>query len=244
MRSQPQRALLSFFPWAALFVAGCMVHNVDEEPKAPVELPATYDEPAAHSPWGQGRCWEDFGDPELTAAVQSALTQSLELRQAWARLKQAEAIAQQAASGLYPTVDAQVGVTGQRRLAQNPLTGSTEASTDAVYGASLPVSYELDVWGKIRSRKAAAEQDVLAFRDDVETVAMTLAANVAEQWFDVLEQRAARELFLDQQKTNESYLELIQLRFLQGQSIATDVYQQRQLVQGIEAQLPLTEARE
>jgi outer membrane protein, multidrug efflux system len=224
--------------------SGCMVHNVDEEPKAPVELPTSYDEPGAAGAWGRGRCWEDFGDPDLTVAVESALSQSLELRQAWARLKQAEAVAVQAAAGLYPTVDAQVGVSGQRRLGTNPLTGATESSTDALYSASLPVSYEIDVWGKVRSRKAAAEQDVLAFRDDVETVAMTLAANVAEQWFDVLEQRAARKLYTDQQKTNDIYLELIQLRFQQGQSIASDVYQQRQLVQGVAAQLPLTEARE
>lgn len=230
---------------AGLLTPGCTVHSVDEDPKAPIEMPAGFDRAGTDgAELGDGRWWMAFGDERLNRLVQDAISDSFELRMAWARLRQAEAIAVQTGSALYPSVDGQIGVSGARTLRPNPLTGATEASTDPLYSASLPVSYELDVFGRIRSAKSAAEQDVLAFRDDVEAIAITLSANIAEQWFNVVEQRSSRQLLEDQRATNGRYLELVRLRFLQGQSIASDIYQQRSLVDGIDAQLVITEAQE
>ncbi len=104
-------------------------------------------------------------------------------------------------------------------------------------GISVPVSYELDLWNRIGSQVAAAGLDVLATRDDVETLAMTLAANVVEAWMNLVQQRSLRRLLEEQHETNRLYMELVTLRFRHGLGTALDVYQQRQRVEAIEAQL-------
>ena len=72
---------------------------------------------------------------------------------------------------------------------------------------------------------------------------MTLVGQVAEAWFNLVEFRAQVELAQSQIASNQTALELVELRFEQGLASALDVYQQRQLLVGSQAQLPLAEAR-
>ena len=235
-----------------LVMAGCMVHQADTEPKSPVELPSQFnslDKDASRAPNKEpdpGKWWEDFGDPELKGLVDRALTDSLQLKQTWARLTQAEALARQAGASLEPNVNLELSASRSRRniTAPGPAGTTTREFTSNSYSASVPVAYEVDLWGKLRSRARAAAYDAFASRDDVEAAAMTLTASVAENWFNILEQRSKQKLLRQQMMTNEAFLELVMLRFGQGESSATEVLQQRQQVQGTRAQLSLGDARE
>jgi NodT family efflux transporter outer membrane factor (OMF) lipoprotein len=71
---------------------------------------------------------------------------------------------------------------------------------------------------------------------------MTLAAQVAETWFSLLEQQAQAKLLDEQQETGRTFLELTQLRFSQGLASALDVYQQRQQLAATRSEVPLVEA--
>jgi NodT family efflux transporter outer membrane factor (OMF) lipoprotein len=105
------------------------------------------------------------------------------------------------------------------------------------FGASLPVSYELDVWGRVRAGYFASQQDTLASRADVEAAAMTIAASVTERWFDVVQQRSLKQL-LDRQKTViETNLQLVQARFGEGDAALSEIYQQQQQLQSLQTQL-------
>jgi NodT family efflux transporter outer membrane factor (OMF) lipoprotein len=105
------------------------------------------------------------------------------------------------------------------------------------FSASMPVSYEVDLWGRVRAGMFAAEQDVIAARADVEAAAMTVAANVTERWFDVIEQRATRKLIVAQTDLNKRNLEIVMMRFEQNEAQLSDVFQQRQQIQALDAQM-------
>lgn len=231
----------------ALSQAGCLMHDVNHDPKAPVELPDGFaaSENQAADP---GRWWTSFDDGELNQLVEHALERNLQLRQAWARLEQAEALERMAAAGMFPQVGA--SLSASRSLSPPRVFSFGGQQTESPgfessnFSASIPVSYEVDLWGRVRAGKLAAEHDKIAFRADVETAAMTVAASVTEQWFDILEQRALRKLLRQQIAVNDTNLDLTVMRFRESDAMLSDVYQQRQQIQGLEAQLSGVRLRE
>jgi len=112
------------------------------------------------------------------------------------------------------------------------------------FGLSLAASYEVDIWGRIRSQAQAAGFDFEASREELESAAMTLAAELVNRWLRILEQQAQKNLLEEQLKTNKVYLELVELRFRKALVSALDVYQQRQAVSEVEKQIPLVESQE
>lgn len=187
--------------------------------------------------------WEEFGDPELNILVQEALSGSLSLKVAWARLKQARSLAVQAGSGLYPEVGLTAGGSYSRRRTENDA-GAVMRKSVKEFSLGLAGSYELDLWGKIRSEREAALLEATATLEDYNTAATTLSAEVTERWIGIISQRIQKRLLEKQLETNQTYLELIELRFQKGMVSTIDVYQQRQLVAEVKAQIPLVEAQE
>ena len=100
----------------------------------------------------------------------------------------------------------------------------------------LVVSYELDLWGRIRSTRRAADLDVRATQAELAAAAITLSAEVANTWYKIVEQRGQIKLLDAQIRTNQEYLELVTLRFRRGRVSASDVLQQRQLVESRRAE--------
>jgi len=238
---------LPLLAMVALCSTGCLLHNVDTDPRPPIELPAAYRN-AGKEAEDPGRWWTTFEDRELDLLMERALTDNFQLRQAWARVRQAEFLEKASAAGLFPQVQASVGASRSQSAPRVFNLGGQQQEIPGVeadnFSASLPVSYELDVWGRVRAGMLAAEQDRVAARAEVETLAMTISANVTERWFDVLEQRALRGLIEDQVETNRTNLRLVELRFNEGDSALSDILQQRQQVQQLEAQLTLIKAQE
>ena len=183
------------------------------------------------------RWWEEFSDPELNALIESAFSDNLTLKKAWARLAQARAIAVQAGSGIYPNLTGVADAAHSRSSANN-------SHTAREYSVGLMSSYELDLWGKIRSQQEAANLEAGAVREDLNAAAVTLAAEVAIRWANIISRRMQKSLLEKQLKTNETYLELVELRFRKAMASALDVYQQRQLVEQVRAEIPLVESGE
>jgi len=188
-----------------------------------------------------GRWWEEFNDPELTGLIEEALAGNLTLKEAWFRLDQARTVAVQVGAALYPDLTGTAGAFYERRRSDNGLS-KTESRDD--YSLGLISSYELDLWGRIRSDREAALLDVTAAREDVNTAAMTLASEVARRWISIVSQGMQKRLLEHQLQVNRTYLELIELRFRMSMVSALDVYQQKQIVEDIRAEIPLVEAEE
>jgi NodT family efflux transporter outer membrane factor (OMF) lipoprotein len=225
----------------------CSPHKVTKNPPPPLEVPASFSE-SGGAPLPE-KWWQDFGDSELDALVQKSLSGNFQLKAAWARLEQAQAVWAQAKSGKWPALN--FDFTAQRFKQRNPVVdiddfdlppGTAKTFVQNQFRTSLTASYELDLWKRIGSQAAGAAVDAAALRDDIEAIAISLSAEIAEAWFDVLSQRAQKKLLESQIELNETFLQLMELRFQQGLSSSIDILQQRQQLVATKARIPLVNA--
>jgi len=199
-------------------------------------LPPAYSSPSRE--WApEQKWWETFNDPQLNDLIEEALGHNFSLRQSWARLRQAQALAARSGAALYPEVDLEAGASTERRQ-----TDATESVEN--YSLGLTGSYEIDLWGRIRSERQAARVSAVASREDLNTAAITLSASIVTRWIDIVSQRMQMQLLVQQLNANQTLLELVELRFRKSLASAVDVFQQRQLVEQSRAQLPLVEQAE
>lgn len=224
--------------WA---LVGCSVHSVPDQIAPPVEIPKKFSI-SGEAPQVD-RWWETFDDPDLNALMNKVLAENLSLQATYYRIVQAEAAMRQVASDLWPQLVAELGVERARTIFNSPITGKVQ-DTEWLYSLGFSASYEVDLWRRVHSLRSAAELDMQATSDDRETAAITLAAEAGQTWMTLLEQRAQYQLLLDQIETSNTFLELTELRFAQGQASALDVYQQRTHVASLDAQLPTVLAQQ
>ncbi len=203
-----------------------------------IAVPETFSLQEAMQEPGQ-RWWEDFGDEELNRFVDEALAGNQTLLSLWARLEKAQAQALKAGAGLSPSLNAEAGASYiEMDRAGNGSAGNKN------FSAGLAASYEVDLWGRVRAGHESALLAAAASREDLNGAAMSVAAEVAERWLAILARRLERRLLEQQLETNKIYLGLVELRFRKSLASALDVFQQRQLVERVTAQLPLVEMQE
>ncbi len=238
---------MKYFAKTVICLAGILmivVSCMPFKPKARVspagEVPKTFSLYTAKSePINQW--WEEFNDAELDMLIDTALSGNFTLKEAWSRLNQARALAVQAGAALYPDLTGTAGASYERERTQN---GSVNTESNDNYSLGIVSSYELDLWGRIRSGRESALLETSAVREDLNAAAMTLAAEVANRWINILSQKMQKQLLKRQLKTNLLYLELTELRFRNAMVSALDVYQQKQIVESVRAEIPLVEAQE
>ncbi len=189
--------------------------------------------PGAGSP-GTDRWWRHFRDPELDSLLELALSANPDLLAVGRRIEQANASLVQAGSTLFPEVDGD----GEFRSRWNE---DGRRNDDASLGLTL--DWELDVWGRIRSGRAARREEVTAAVEDWRAARLILTGAVAETWFDLVEQRGQLRLVGEQIQVNRTLLDLTRLRFGQGQSSVVDVLQQQEQLESTESLVPDIESR-
>ncbi|MFL6551416.1 MAG: efflux transporter outer membrane subunit [Povalibacter sp.] len=116
-----------------------------------------------------------FQDPVLDQLVREALARNFDLRVAAARVEQAGQYVVMAQSSLRPSV--QLFGTGGSK------TGGSGDATSALQAIMLGASWELDIWGRLRYARNAAQEDYASARGDLEFARQSLAASVAKAWF-------------------------------------------------------------
>ncbi len=210
-----------------LMVGGCK-HSLNE-PAMPVQVPDSFSTTGTvpmHTKW-----WRAFKDNGLNNLIDQALTNNFDLRVAWDRLAQAQAVAEQRNASLWPQANltAEIGRTRQE--------ASGVVNYRSLYSIGVAASYEVDLWSELRSSQRAAWLDVEAQRDAIDTAAITLAASIANTWYQLAEAKALTRIAREQIKTNEDVLKIVTVKWRKGAARAADVYRQRQLVASTEAQL-------
>jgi len=186
----------------------------------------------------QQRWWEAFGDDDLNTYVAEALAGNQSLAVYWARLAKAENLAAMAGADLAPSL------TGEADGSYNKSGGNSSSTESEHYSLGMAASYEVDLWGRIRAETQAARLSARATRQDLNSAAVTIAAEVAERWVRIIGQRQEKALLKRQLAVNETYLDLVELRFRKSLASALDVMQQKELVERVKAQVPLIEMEE
>ncbi len=234
-KTSPMRVFAIFF--MAVFFS-CSPYRPDPLPSVTEDIPEAYTG-VTQAADPERRWWETFQDDELNSFVDAAFAESPDLFLLFARLRQARASAVVAGADLYPDLTGSGDVAYARRRVKN---GVTQTTSPKEYSAGLASSYELDMWGKIRAEKEAAVQAVAAREEDLNAAAVTLAAEVADRWLQIVSQKMQIGLLNKQLEINRTFLELIELRFRQAMVSALDVYQQQQVIDRLRAEIPLAQA--
>ena len=204
--------------------AACLsVPNLGERPqmRAPEAIDTRIDAPVAapEAGWPDARWWENYGDAQLTGLIEAALASSPTMDEAAARVRRAEAAAQQAGASRYPQISA------------NASGGAVQQSTGSIdlpNGIDLPhqwndnaqvslsLSWDLDLWGRNRATLRAALSDTEAARADAAQARLTLSTGIASAYGDLARLAAVRATAEAYLRIRGETLRLMQARQAQG----------------------------
>ncbi len=226
---------------AALILAGCAVGPKYAKPET--ELPAGWATAAAGSvEVRNARWWTVYADPVLERLIDEALANNANLLLAVARVDEARASLKSTAAQEAPS--ASVGVDASRSRTSQRGSQQFNGGSDPVrnnFRATLDVSYELDLWGRLRSATSAARADLLGSEAARETVRTALTSDVAQGYF------ALRALDEQLAATRRSLASRTESLTIQKKRVDLGVqsdfeYRQREAeVAAARAQLPLLE---
>ena len=213
----------------ALLVACSAIEG--EPPQADVRMPAGWTAASAVRGPVVARWWTHFGDATLNGLVQEAIANNRGLRATAERVAMAAAQARVAGAERWPSVGSGFKTQRQRQVFVGfpiPGVGGAPASnTFSSFGLSLDVSWELDLWGRLRTKQAAAAHDADAAMDDGAAAALSLAGQVCKVWFALAEARAQLAL-AERTVTNfERTLTTVEGRVRAGTRPAIDIHLSR-----------------
>ncbi|MDB5452284.1 MAG: efflux system protein [Caulobacteraceae bacterium] len=156
--------------------------------KPDLRLPTAFEapQPAAETV-ALDQWWTAFNDPQLTQLIDQALVANPDARTAASRLREVRAQRASALAQLLPTGDAKAAAsrTDNRQLSGTPITipGFSNRGISEAYSANFDVSWEIDLFGRLFSAAKAANADYAAQRFAYEGARATLAAQVADAYF-------------------------------------------------------------
>jgi NodT family efflux transporter outer membrane factor (OMF) lipoprotein len=222
---------------ALLVLAACTVGPNYVRPTAPV--PAAFKESKG---WkiaqpGGGMIgqtwWQLFNDPQLSALEEQVVISNQNVLAAEAQVRQAKALVQAARAGYYPTVTTAPSIT-RSRSSGNISSGASTTST--VYSLPIDLSWEADVWGRIRRTVEASRDSAQASEADLAAARLSAQAVLAQDYFLLRIQDAQKELLDATVASYQKALELTRNRYASGVAAKADLLQ-------AETQLKTTKAQ-
>ena len=211
-----------------LFISGCT--STKQLPKQNIKLPKSFSITGTQTL--QSKWWETFEDSELNRLIESALASNLSLQATWERLTQARAIAIKSGASLYPNLS----------LSNEISTTKNHGSTNN-FSSGVAASYEIDLWGRLNSQADASLFELKASHESLLSASISLSAEVASTWYRLKEQHSHAILLDNQILLNEKHLKLTQRKFRSAQAKASDILQQRQVLESVKGEAILTNGR-
>lgn len=221
---RPTRIVLTL---ATVFALTACAGRIDAT-RPDVAVPQTWAEAAPGSAALQRDWWRGFNSAELTALIDEAQAGNSDLIIAAERVTQAEITARSAGASLFPllTVSADTGA-GRVKPGGPGITGWAKSESS---GASLQISYEVDVWGRVAAVATSANASLAASRFDMESVRSTLTTGVANAYFQTLALRTRLKIAQENLAISEKLYAIVEARYRYGAASALDVSRQRSTV--------------
>ncbi|MBN2505199.1 MAG: efflux transporter outer membrane subunit [Verrucomicrobia bacterium] len=234
-------------PPALALLTGCAVGPDYTRPVAVTAMPDTFRgatqdwkiaTPQAHLP--KGAWWEVFEDPALNRLESQAAEANQELKAAAARFAQARAAVDVARSGLFPHMGVGFTATRQRASANRPNNQTGEAvgigPTYNTFVLPFDLSYEADLWGRVRREVESTRAKAQANAADLEGVRLAIAAEVAADYFALRALDAEIAALGSTIEANRRSLELTRNRRAGGLVSDLDVAQAQTVLKTSQAQ--------
>jgi NodT family efflux transporter outer membrane factor (OMF) lipoprotein len=226
----------------ALLAASCAVGPRYEKPS--IETPAAFKEQPSEG-WKtaqpsdavlRGKWWEVFGDSQLNALEEQVSVSNQTLAQAEAQFRGARAAVREARASLFPTVNAGASVTESRASANRSTNTGTRSGTATVYQVPIDVSWEADVWGRVRRGIEANAAEAQASAADIEAVRLSLQAELASDYFEIHGLDEQKQLLDTTVAAYEKALQINVNRHNQGVASGADVAQAQTQLETVRVQ--------
>lgn len=220
-----------------VMVTGCGVRRPYLVPVP--DAPAAWSESLAQPVDAEtlSRWWETFGDEQLTALIRAAVEGNHDVRTALSRVREARATVRSTGTQLQPTADAS-GSARRSGSGSDAGAGGTQS-----YSLGIDASWELDVFGGIRSTVDAARATAEARMADLQDVLVSLTAEVALDYIDIRSLQRRIEIARSNVDLQQQTLEITRFRIQAG--LATDLDEQQALsnVESTRAQIASLESQ-
>jgi NodT family efflux transporter outer membrane factor (OMF) lipoprotein len=231
-------ATTSLFIAAVCMLAGCTVGPNYVRPE--MQAPAGYKEAEG---WkvaqpqdgiARGKWWEMYGDFELNALTAQVQIANLNVIQAEAVFRQARAVAQAARAAYFPTLSVGASVTRSRESSN--LGRVTQQGTVTDYLLPLDLTWELDLWGRVRRNVESQQANAQASAADYENIQLSAQAELAQNYFLMRALDTQKQLLDASAAAYDKSLQLTKNRYAGGVASRADVAQ-------AETQLRTTQAQ-
>jgi NodT family efflux transporter outer membrane factor (OMF) lipoprotein len=219
-------------------LTGCTVGPKYIKPVVPMtetykeEVPTSFKEPEQWRPahpadqTSRGNWWEVFGDPQLNELEEQIAGSNQTLKVAQARFREARAAIRFNQASQFPSISTAPSASYVKAPDYSPNSPSKirEASTGE-FVLPFDLSYELDLWGRVRRGVAAAREETQATAADYQTAKLSLEAELALDYFELGSADAQKQLLDDTVKAYADNVELTLGRFKGGAAPKADVAQ-------------------
>ncbi len=236
LNSQAARWCAGLLALGTLWFAGCTVGPKYHPPA--VQAPSAYKEVGDWKPAQPndqnlgGNWWTIFQDPQLDSLEQQINVGNQNLKAAEAQFRQARAALRYNRADYYPTVTAGATASRQRISGRRPpATSIFDGITYSDFVLPFSVSYQADVWGRIRKNVESYREQAQASAADLATVNLSMHADLAIDYFQARSLDAEEQLLNSTVKQYEQALELNQSRFAGGIASEVEVEQAKTQLQ-------------
>jgi NodT family efflux transporter outer membrane factor (OMF) lipoprotein len=232
-----------------IFVAGCMVGpkyvkpNTPSAPEFKEQPPESFKESDGWKPAQpgdqtlRGKWWEIFGDPQLDALEEEVTLSNQDLKVAEARFRQARAMIRFNRSAEFPTISTSPSIANERLSPNSPYFPSSQANNGTgAFILPFDLSYEVDLWGRVRRTVSASREEAQASAADLQTANLSLHAELAFDYFELRSADVQEQLLDDTVKAYTDALKLTQSRFDGGAAPKSDVAQAKTQLDGARVQ--------
>lgn len=182
---------------------------------------------------GLTQWWQRLNDPVLNQLLVQALQSSPDVRTALARIDESRARRGVEKSTLFPSISG--GSSGRGERSDSKLTG---LSTSESYSASVDMSWEVDLFGKLRQNVKAASADLAQATENYYAAQVTLAAEVAEAYVDLRTAQAQLEVYQRNLSTRGDTVQITRWREQAGESTTFETQQASSTLEQARATLP------
>jgi outer membrane protein, multidrug efflux system len=232
------------------FAAGCTVGPRYSRPAPAVPPPDAW---KTQPPWQQaapkdsipkGAWWQVFNDPALNAYEQQLLQANQSLVAARDRLDQARSLARVATADMFPQLSADPGALREHSGANRPLAGQAPPVlpyTQSVYSVPFSLSYEVDLFGRVRHNVEGANASLQSTAADLQNVQLVLTAELAADYFTLRELDAEFQVVQESVGYQQKGLDLVKNRHEGGIASGLEVAQQAALLDSTVSQLALVQ---
>jgi len=236
-----------------LLCAGCTIGPRYARPSAPAP---TVDAWKTQPPWQEaapkdavpkGAWWEIFQDPALNQYEQQLLQANQSLFAARDRLNQARSLARVATADFFPQVSTDPSVVRERGSGNRPLNGAVVATgvarpyTQSVYAIPFSLSYEADLFGRVRRNVEASNASLQANAADLGNVQLVLTAELAADYFSLRELDAEYQVVEESVTIQRKALDLLNRRHEGGVASGLEVAQQSTVLDSTISQAALVQ---